>query len=101
VPAPLPVAVEAVQLHEIAPDELTPDLIPYSVTGPQPRRTIIHLRDALLAPKPLDARTSSDARGPRDPSSKRQSTAKSYEPFPFAKMAPNSPFASPLIPSVK
>lgn len=44
--------------------------------------------------------TSSDAR-PRDPSSKRQSTAKSYEPFPFAKMAPNSPFASPLIPSVK
>jgi len=27
--------------------------------------------------------------------------AKSYEPFPFANMAPNSTFASPLIPSVK
>jgi hypothetical protein len=34
-------------------------------------------------------------------SAKRQLTAKSYEPFPFAKMAPNSPSASPLIPSVK
>ena len=31
----------------------------------------------------------------------RQSTAKSYEPFPFANMAPNSPSASPLIPSAK
>jgi hypothetical protein len=29
------------------------------------------------------------------------STAKSYEPFPFANMAPNSPCASPLIPSEK
>jgi hypothetical protein len=38
---------------------------------------------------------------PRNPSAKQQSTAKSYEPFPFANMAPNSPFASPLIPQVK
>jgi hypothetical protein len=45
--------------------------------------------------------TSSNARCPRDPSAKRQSTAKSYEPFPLANMAPNSPSASPLIPSVK
>jgi hypothetical protein len=35
------------------------------------------------------------------PSAKRQSTAKSYEPFPFANMAPNSPSFSPLIPSEK
>ncbi len=35
------------------------------------------------------------------PFGKQRSTAKPYEPFPLANMAPNSPSASPLIPSEK
>ena len=76
----------------IAPRLGAPDLDGLGRT--QPRYA---LEQQLAAP-------TSNARCPRDPLSakaKRQSTAKSYEPFPFANMAPNSPSFSPLIPSAK
>ena len=46
------------------------------------------------APRPMHAARATFGKNGSRP-------AKSYEPFPFANMALNSPFASPLIPSVK